>query len=89
MKDQESASIKEKVEGFIMNFVKRRDAITLGENDDIFSQGFVNSLFAMQLVLFVEKEFGIVVEDDDLEMENFRSLSAIVNLVERKTQASG
>jgi len=89
MKDQESASIKEKVEGFIMNFVKRRDAMTLGENDDIFSQGFVNSLFAMQLVLFVEKEFGIVVEDDDLEMENFRSLSAIVNLVERKTQASG
>jgi acyl carrier protein len=46
--------------------------------------GFVNSLFAMQLVLFVEKEFDVRVENDDLDLENFRSANAIVRFVERK-----
>ena len=33
--------------------------IDLREDEDIFALGFINSLFAMQLVLFVESEFGI------------------------------
>ncbi len=54
------------------------------ENQDIFALGFVNSLFAMQLVMFVEKEFGIKVEDEDLELDNFRTVNAIQSLIERK-----
>ena len=53
---------------------------------DIFALGFVNSMFALQLVNFVETTFGITVEDEDLEIDNFNSVNAIVNLVERKTQ---
>jgi methoxymalonate biosynthesis acyl carrier protein len=43
-------------------------------------------MFAMQLVMFVEKEFGIIVEDEDLDIDNFRSVNAIAGLVERKQQ---
>jgi methoxymalonate biosynthesis acyl carrier protein len=46
---------------------------------------FVNSMFAMQLVLFVEQEFNISVENEDLELDNFRTINAITNLVERKS----
>jgi acyl carrier protein len=56
----------------------------LQEEDDIFALGFVNSLFAMQLVLFVEKEFSMVVEDEDLSIDNFKSVNAIANLVRSK-----
>lgn len=41
-------------------------------------------MFAIQLVEFVEGAFGIEVESEDLEMENFRSIDAITALVERK-----
>jgi acyl carrier protein len=41
-------------------------------------------MFALQLVMFVEKQFGITVDSEDLELDNFRSLSAIAGLVERK-----
>jgi acyl carrier protein len=58
--------------------------IALADDQDIFALGFVNSLFAMQLVLFVEKEFETKVEDEDLDIDNFRSLNAIAALVERK-----
>jgi methoxymalonate biosynthesis acyl carrier protein len=57
----------------------------LGDNDSIFKTKAVNSLFAMQLVLFVEKEFGIQVENEDLEMSNFESINAVTGLVARKT----
>jgi methoxymalonate biosynthesis acyl carrier protein len=55
---------------------------------DVFAAGFLNSLFTMQLVLFVEQRFEIVVEDDDLELDNFRSVDAIVGFVARKATAA-
>lgn len=58
------------------------------ENDeDVFAAGLVNSLMAMQLVMFVEKEFQIAVADDDLDMENFRSVDRVAAFVQKKAQA--
>jgi acyl carrier protein len=42
----------------------------------------------MQLVLFVEHEFGISIDNEDLDINNFRTIDAIAHLVERKTSAS-
>jgi methoxymalonate biosynthesis acyl carrier protein len=58
--------------------------LTLLDDQDLFASGFVNSLFAMQLVLFVEREFGISVENEDLLIENFSSIDAMANLIQRK-----
>ncbi len=76
--------IRAKTKAFIARFFQN---IELQDDQDIFAMGFVNSLFAMQLVLFVESEFGIVVENDELDIDNFRSISAITNLIERKMVA--
>ena len=74
-------SIKEKVKAFILRFVRYED---LKDDEDYFALGFVNSLFAIQLVAFVEKEFQIKVENTDLDIKNFNSIDAITRLVERK-----
>ncbi|MET9499263.1 phosphopantetheine-binding protein [Streptomyces sp. NPDC006552] len=60
----------------------------LKDDDDIFELGFVSSMFAMQLVSFVEHEFGIVVENEDLELEHFRSIGALDAFVTRKLSAA-
>jgi acyl carrier protein len=73
-----------KIKTFLSRFFKSHD---LQPNEDIFALGFVNSLLAMQLVAFVEKEFGISVQDDDLDLDNFRSIDAISQLVARKSGA--
>jgi len=75
--DDTQAKIKE----FLSRFFKNHD---LQPSEDIFSLGFVNSLLAMQLVAFVEKEFGLTVEDEDLDLDNFRSIDAISALIARK-----
>jgi acyl carrier protein len=59
----------------------------LKDGDDLFALGFINSLYAMQLIQFVEKEFGVKVLDADLDLANFRTVDAIAEFVERKTAA--
>lgn len=78
-------SIRSKTRAFIARFFQN---VEIKDSEDIFALGFVNSLFAMQLVLFVETEFGIAVENDDLDINNFKSVDAIAHLVESKTTHS-
>jgi methoxymalonate biosynthesis acyl carrier protein len=58
------------------------------DDDDLFARGIVTSLFAMQLVLFVESEFALAIENEDLDMRNFRSVAAISKFVIRKKNGS-
>lgn len=57
---------------------------SLRDDEDMFALGFVNSLFAMQLVAFIEKEFNMTLESEDLEIDNFRSVGAILAFIEKK-----
>jgi methoxymalonate biosynthesis acyl carrier protein len=75
------SDVQARIKTFLSRFFRQHD---LQPDEDIFALGFVNSLLAMQLVNFVEKEFGITVEDEDLDLANFRSLAAMDALVERK-----
>jgi acyl carrier protein len=72
------SEVRQKVRDFLLKYVKDDE---LEDDDNIFELGYVNSLFAMQLVLFVEKDFGIAVGRDDLDFRNFNSVDAIVALI--------
>ena len=76
--------VQSKIKAFLSRFFRQHD---LEPDEDIFALGFVNSLLAMQLVNFVEKEFGVTIEDEDLDLANFRTLESIDALVERKRTA--
>jgi acyl carrier protein len=75
-------SAKAKIKEFLSQFFGNHE---LQDDEDIFSLGFVNSMFAMQLVLFLEKEFQVTIENEDLDFDNFRTINAMNNLLERKT----
>jgi len=72
---------KTKIRTFLLRFFQSRE---IQEDEDIFSLGFVNSLMAIQLVSFLQKEFGITIEDDELEFDNFRTIARMGALVARK-----
>lgn len=73
--------IVEKVRAFLTRFFRTRE---IKDDENIFELGFVNSLFAMQLVMFLEKEFSIRIENSDLDMENFKSINHIREFIEKK-----
>jgi len=75
---------KTKIKEFLGRFFRNHE---LTDDEDIFALGFVNSLLAMQLVSFVEKEFSIEIDDDDLDLDNFRTINNIDALVAKKSAA--
>jgi acyl carrier protein len=76
---------KAKIKQFLCKSFRNHE---LKDDDDIFALGFVNSLLALQLVGFLEKEFDITIEDEDLDFENFSTIDNMDCLLERKL-ASG
>jgi methoxymalonate biosynthesis acyl carrier protein len=77
----ENVSIKESIKEF---FSKSINISALDEEEDLFDSGIVNSLFYIQLVTFIEKNFLITVTTDDLDMQNFKSVNAVYDFVQRK-----
>lgn len=73
--------ISTKIKAFLSKFFRNYD---LQSDEDIFAVGFVNSMFAMQLVLFIEQEFQIAIENEDLELDNFRTIDAMTRLIDKK-----
>ncbi|TDV49788.1 acyl carrier protein [Actinophytocola oryzae] len=65
----------------IRAFLCRHTGPDLADTDDYFALGMVNSLFAMQLVVFVQKEFGLTLGPQQMVFDNFRTVNGLVRLV--------
>jgi len=86
MSTEEESGIKETVRRFISS---SSNITNLDDDDNLFESGIVNSLFAVQLMTFIEKTFAMEVEIDDLDIENFKSLNATTAFVLKKTGRRG
>jgi acyl carrier protein len=73
----------DKIRAFLLTYIQNHD---LQNDEDIFTGGFVNSLFAMQLVLFLEGNFLIKIGREDLKLDNFRTVNSMAQLIEQKKQ---
>ena len=60
----------------------------LSSDDDIFALGLVNSLRALEIVVHIEQTYGITVEVEDLDLDNFRTAARTAVFVERKRSGS-
>ena len=59
--------------------------VQLEDDQDIFEIGFINSLFATELVMYVESTFSVLIPNEELTLDNFRSVRAAADLVQRLT----
>lgn len=73
--------IKENIKKFIQRFVSGKN---FTDDTNIIENKLVNSLFAMQLVAFIENEYDITLENSDIVIDNFKSVNAITHLIESK-----
>jgi methoxymalonate biosynthesis acyl carrier protein len=54
---------------------------------DLFDTGVLDSLAFVELLLHLEREFGVTTSVDDLAIDNFRSIVRIANYVMARTAA--
>ena len=76
-----------KVESRVREFLKSelgKDVSKLGGEDSLLESGTIDSMGVLRLVTFLEEEYAIKVEDDDLMPENFDTIDAIGAFVERR-----
>ena len=77
--------IKEKVKNYVLQAVYA-DKEKIKDDTLIFKEGYFDSMGFMVLISFLEEEFGIKTNDNDLLEENFESINAISDFVTRKKQ---
>ncbi len=73
-------SIQEQIYNFLH---EKNPQAELTYETELFKSGVVNSLFALEIVIFVETTFGIRLKRKDVKLENFESINRIAALVER------
>jgi methoxymalonate biosynthesis acyl carrier protein len=67
----------------LLEMLSKRLKTTVRPDQDLFADGMINSMFALELVVQIENTFDVAVEGRDLDMANFRSVNAMANLVQR------
>ena len=82
--------MRDKIRGMIENNLNIFSSdVEFSDDDNIFRKGFVDSLFAVQLIAYLEQEFGIKIGNQDMDIKNFHSVNEIISFVERKQQGDG
>ncbi|MFE0174038.1 acyl carrier protein [Streptomyces sp. NPDC059002] len=71
------------IESALLSFLADRVKVPVTADTDLFASGAVTSLFSLELVVHVETTYGVAVQGDELRMDNFRSVQAMVGLIER------
>jgi acyl carrier protein len=57
----------------------------VSEDEQLIEKGVLTSLQTVELVMFMEDRFDVVVEDEELNEETFASVRTIADLVTSKT----
>lgn len=80
--------MQQQIRSFILtSFLFTDDESKLKNHDSLLEQGIMDSTGVLELVGFLESQFGIKVADDELVPENLDSVDRIVAFVGRKHPA--
>jgi methoxymalonate biosynthesis acyl carrier protein len=78
-------SMATEVEEFIVGEIALGRGIDgVAHDRDLLADEVIDSLGIVELIAFLERKYGVKVDDDDLAPENFRSVDTIVAFVEKK-----
>jgi acyl carrier protein len=82
--EQETVTVKEKVNQYVIEHTFA-DKQKIQNDSLIFKEGFFDSMGFISLITFIEEEFSIRINDDELIEENFESINAISSYIVKKT----
>ncbi len=78
--------IRDKIKNYIIE-ASMEDADKIKEDTMIFDSGLLDSMGLLFLIEFLNENYQVEVDDDELNPKNFESINSIVDFVEGKLQA--
>ena len=68
----------------LLNYFQERSEETVTVDTDLIENSVIDSMGVMELIEFLEAQYGVQLDMDDLTIENFATAQDIANLVEAK-----
>ncbi|MBI3863116.1 MAG: acyl carrier protein [Planctomycetia bacterium] len=79
--------IEQQIRDFINdNFLFGQGTDSLSANDSFLDQGIIDSTGVLELVTFIEGQFGIQIADNELVPQNLDSIENLVRFITRKQE---
>lgn len=73
------------VEQKITEFILQLSGLdNIDKNINLFESSILNSIAVLDVIGFIEKEYDISIEDDELDMDHFNSINALADFVSSK-----
>jgi len=80
--------VRARIRGYILeNLLFTDDASQLPDGASLLDRGIIDSTGVLEIVLFLEEQFGIKVKDSDMLPENFDTVDRMAQFVVRLSGA--
>ena len=76
--------LQTKVREFILQKFPLARKHQLKNSDSLLETGMLDSMGVLEIVTFIEEEYGVTVCDDDLVPQNFQAIDHIVSFIQNK-----
>jgi len=74
-----------RVRGFVEeNFLYMHSNFQLGDDDRLLEKGVIDSMSIVEMIAFIEREFGVNAMEEEISEANFGSLAGIGRFVSEK-----
>lgn len=83
------ADLRPIVERLLALFVDELNIVVPTDDTDLLNGGLLDSLALVEVVVRVEQLFGLTVDFEELEIDTFRSIRSIAELIARRRDAIG
>jgi acyl carrier protein len=84
------ASSEAEIIAAVRNYMQKellQSEVELGDDTPLIEGGHLTSLQTVQLVMFIDEHYGVEIEPEEVNEDEFRTLKTIAALVKRKLPA--
>ena len=73
----------------VTNFLKKQapKGVSFSDQDNLLTKGVIDSLKMLDLIGYLQEQFGVAIDEDEMMPDNFESVNAIVAFVSAKRKS--
>jgi acyl carrier protein len=79
-----NTEIRAALEDFITTEILSQPGRTIGGDEKLISSGLIDSLSLVDISLFVEEQFQVIIDDTELNADTFDTLAELETIIESR-----
>ena len=76
--------IEKRIKEFIVKSILKQPSRTLTSSEPLISSGLIDSFSLVDLAVYVEDEFGVHIDDSELNSDTFDTMAQLIELINNR-----